>query len=200
MQVYVDDPVVVLQGPTQRRRLHVALLMLSWYILGISLAIKKGQFGTDIDWIGFTYSICPSGVRVSALASRMTEVQQMAADINKSNVVSLKNLRTFVGKVQSLASLLFMWRPFVHMFYAVIHGDPGGAPLNCRWVSQIRIPLDWLIAFFRGSPGTLERHFALDAYLRLGDQIRITTDACPHGLGAVLECNHQVVSFFSHQV
>ena len=130
----------------------------------------------------------------------MNEVRQMASDISKLNVVPLKSLRSFVGKVQSLASLLFMWRPFVHMFYAAIHGDPGGAPPNCRWVSQFRIPLDWIIAFLRGNPGSLERHYSLEAYLRRGDKLVLTTDACPHGIGAVLELNYVIVSYFSHQV
>ena len=61
-------------------------------------------------------------------------------------------------------------------------------------------PLTWVIAFMNGIDGELERRFTLDAYLRRGNRITITTDASPYGLGAVLEENGKIISFFSSQI
>ena len=42
-------------------------------------------------------------------------------------------------------------------------------------------------AFLAAQHGDLPRLFSLDAHLRLGEPITITTDASPFGIGAVLE-------------
>ena len=114
MQVYVDDPVVVISGTRAARRRQVATLMLAWAILGIGLAVQKGQFGPTVDWIGFSYAIRPQAVIASALASRLEEVRLMTEEILSGNMVAIRMLRTYIGKVQSLASLLYIW--------------PGGGP------------------------------------------------------------------------
>ena len=86
------------------------------------------------------------------------------------------------------------------MFYAALHSPASRAPSGCCWVQQIRIPLNWIRAFLRGTPGRLERIFDLDAYMRRGPRIQITTDASPHGLGAVLVVDDSICSFFSSQL
>ena len=109
----------------------------------------------------------------------MDELRQLADDLAGKNVVGLKELRSFVGKCQAIASLLYTWRPFVHMFYAALHSVISGAPDGCCWGKQIAVPLSWVRAFMRQSPGELERRFTLDAYLRQGPKLVITTDASP---------------------
>ena len=136
----------------------------------------------------------------SILASRMDEIKALAEDIIARNVISLKELRTFTGKCQSVASLLFTWRPFVHMLYGAIYAPPGDAPAGCRWVRQCIIPLQWILAFFAGTSGQLERFFTLDAYLRIGYSVVITTDASPWGLGAVLEFDGKIVAYFASPI
>ena len=87
----------------------MAILMLAWSVLGIGLAVRKGQFGPRVDWIGFTFSIKMRAVIVTILAARLEEIRQLSAELAKGNLVSIKVLRTYVGKVQSLASLLYIW-------------------------------------------------------------------------------------------
>lgn len=112
----------------------------------------------------------PEGVEATITAARITELREMALDIRYcSNVVAVPVLRTFTGKAQSMASLLWVWRPFVHMLYAVLSdGAQGDAPPNCRWVSQLWVPLDWLLAFLDSVSGNLVRRITLDSYLRKG--------------------------------
>ena len=76
----------------------------------------------------------------------------------------MKDLRTFTGKVLSMASLLWVWRPFVHMLYASITAPtPKGVPPDHRWVKQVIQPIDWILAFLSGIPGSLTRHVTVDS-------------------------------------
>ena len=83
-----------------------AVLMLAWAAWGISLAVKRGHLGERVDWVGFTFTLRPARVITTVLAARLEEIRQLADSIAGHNVVSFKQLRTFVGKVQSLAPLL----------------------------------------------------------------------------------------------
>ena len=132
-------------------RRQAALAVLTWTILGVKLATKKGQFGRTVSWIGATFSATNDGIEATILSSRLLELKELALEIRSSNIVSVKALRTFTGKCQSMASLLYTWRPFVHMFYAAIQTcETGTAPAGCRWVKQIIHPLEWIIAFLSG--------------------------------------------------
>ena len=44
MQVYVDDPALIVRGTPQQRSQQVTLMLLAWRLLGIDLAVEKGQF------------------------------------------------------------------------------------------------------------------------------------------------------------
>ena len=107
--------------------------MLAWRVIGISLAIGKGQLGNVVDWVGITLSLHDKGVFATILQSRVEELRNLADNIAKRNVIGAKDLRMFVGKCQSFASLLWLWRPFVHMFYAALYGPSCGAPEGCVW-------------------------------------------------------------------
>ena len=45
MEVYVDDPILVLRGTTSANTEGAALAILTWAVLGVGLSFKKGQFG-----------------------------------------------------------------------------------------------------------------------------------------------------------
>ena len=174
--------------------------MPAWAVLGINLAINKGQVGPDIDWTGCTFSLRDESVVATTLASRLAEVRQLVDDVGTMDVIATQKLRTLIGKVQSLASLLFVWRPFVQMLYAAIHSPASGAPHNCVWRKQIDIPLAWIRAFLQQTQGQLIREFSLQSFLRRGLKHTITTDASPWGLGAVLEIDNQIVSCIADQI
>ena len=201
LQVYVDDPALAVRGTPANRKFKVSMLMLAWTVLGVTLAVKKGQLGRQIDWIGATFNVVDKNtVVVTIMEARLKDLLQLARSILAENVVAVKTLRTFTGKAQSMASLLYTWRPFVHMLYAVIHGAAPEGRENCRWTRQIHVPLHWLIAFLTGISGNLERKFTVDAYLRKGDSIVVTTDASPYGIGGVLEVNGKIVSYFADSI
>ena len=68
---------------------------------------------------------------------------------------------------------------------------------GCVWVKQFRASLRWILAFWDGIEGDITRVFRVNAYLRLGVQVDIVTDASPWGLGAWLRVNGVVRQYFA---
>ena len=201
MEVYVDDPIMALRGTEEVARHHAALAILGWSVLGVPLAFKKGQFGQTAEWIGAQFKCENVGVMATITAARLQELRELTVKLLASNVVSLPILRTYTGKAQSMASLLYTWRPFVHMLYGAMSvGAPGDAPSNCIWTKQVLVPLLWLRAFLQQQHGNLRRHWNVDSYFNRGPRIQITTDASPWGVGAVLEVDGQTCTWLSDAI
>ena len=81
---------------------------------------------------------------------RMAELLALTLGFMDCNGIPVKALRSFIGKAQSVASLLHVWRPFVAMLWGDLF-DPGlsssRAPPGCIWTHQVEEPLYWLKAF-----------------------------------------------------
>ena len=199
LQVYVDDPSLAIRGSPPHCQKQAALMILAWSILGVRLAFNKGQWGPSVNWIGANLTVLNRAVEVCILQSRLDDVRSLIDAVQARNVVSLKALRTLTGKLQSIASLMYTWRPFVHMMYAALYKyeDSGNCARGFCWRRQIQTPIDWIRAFLAENHGNLRRVFTVDSYLRRGVPISITTDASPFGIGAVLEVGGSLTSFFS---
>ena len=130
MNVYVDDPLVILRGTFLQRNRITALIILAWRILGVNLAYTKAQCNDTIDWIGWNLagSTLHKTVTCNVRSDRLDELFELALRHVKANVISIKDLRTFVGKAQSMASLLYSWRPFLSMLWAAIYSVQSNAP------------------------------------------------------------------------
>ena len=203
MEVYVDDPVCLLLGTEPECKQQAAIMTLAWAALGIVLAFAKGQFGRTVNWIGASFESTNTGVVATILRARLDDLLALVRDLLSANVASIKKVRTLTGKAQSIASLLWVWRPFVHMLYAAIYApiDPYSVhrpPAGCIWTKQIHVPLRWLVAFLTGRRGNLHRTLSLESYMRLGKSIVLTTDASPYGLGAVLTIDGTIAAWFSN--
>ena len=136
----------------------------------------------------------------SIMENRVSEVKYLTATYGKSNVISIKDLRSYTGKMQSMASLLHTWRPFVAMLWGALYSDPAvsKAPSGCVWVSQISEPLSWFDCFLSETKGrNLVRQFCVDSHFNKGKSILIYVDASPYGLGAWLSVDAKPVSYFS---
>ena len=127
----------------------------------------------------------------------MLELRKMTDEIFAVSVIALSTMRSYTGKLESLASLLFAMRPLVSPFWAALHADQGDAPTNCMWTSRVSDSLRWIRAFFHmQSPGPLVRMFTLEAYMNKGIRVRITCDASPWGIGGFLTIDGKIVAYF----
>jgi hypothetical protein len=197
LQTFVDDPIGCLTGSRRQRNLWLAIIVLVWSALGFKLAFKKGQRGPEVVWIGGTIKVSRAGVEASIKQSILDCIREQLREILKSNVCSRKLLRSFAGRCNHVATLLWPWRPFLQSLWAAISSDPAGAPHNCIWVKQISVSLHWIGAFLDGASGSLQRTFSREAYLGAGVFVQITLDASPWGLGGVLQEDGETVSWFA---
>ena len=140
---------------------------------------------------------CDAASHAPIKKSILDVLRAQVADILKSNVVSRKLLRSFAGRCNHVATLLWPWRPFLQSLWAALSSSPSGAPRNCVWTRQIRVSLYWINAFLEGSSGSLHRTFSVDTYMGAGMFIEVTLDASPWGLGGILQENGQIVFWFS---
>ena len=177
MQVYVDDPWAAISGDTNVRDRNITVMILCWRLLGVRLAFSKARRGASIDWIGATTSITdPQTVKATIMRDRLDEVQYLTKQLSQKNVVPIKDLRSYTGKVQSMASLLHTWRPFVAMLWAALYSPASvsKAPTGCIWTVQIKEPIGWFTSFFKIHDirsGHLVRTFQVDAHFNRGRKV-----------------------------
>lgn len=200
LQVYVDDPWAVVSGTDAQRERSLSLMILTWRVIGVKLAFSKARRGPRVDWIGASLHIEDSlTVVASIMKARVDELKRLTSDMLLVNIVPLKELRSFTGKVQSMAGLLHTWRPFVAMLWAALYADTSvsGAPAGCVWTAQLREPLNWLTAFLAPASTNLVRRFGVDAHFNKGKAVLIYVDASPFGLGAWLSVDEEPVAYFA---
>ena len=187
VQVYTDDPWIIAKGtPTQVNRIF-SIVLLTWCLFGFPVATHR---------IGMYISLFPGRVEVSIPPDKVDELERMTLDFLKSNVVSVKALRTYVGKAMSIASVIFTWRPFLNQIFAAIHSDGDSTASNgCIWLRQIEHSLLWFKAFFTSLKHHLVRTWPLDGFLNAGPHVVIIWDASPFGIGAVLCINGAIVEY-----
>ena len=197
----MDDPLVVVRGTATARRGLLAALIVLWRCLGLNLAFDKGSFGRSVDWIGHTVSVTDVGVELRINAERVQELQDLTLEAFKVNVVSLKWLRSYIGKANSFASVLVFWRPFLQDLWGALYstGTSTNAPAGCLWRSQIDAPLRWIGAFLDGLTGSMVRELPLSTFRGLGPQLTMTFDASPWGAGGYLSVDGTPVSWFTSQ-
>ena len=107
MQVYVDDPSLAIRGPPSHCRKQVAFIILAWSVLGVKLALPKGQLGPAVNWIGARLTVQSQAVEACILQPRLDEVRSLILTLQSNPVVPIKALRKFTGKVQAIASLMY---------------------------------------------------------------------------------------------
>ena len=198
MEVFVDDPWVAMLGTERQCRRMTAVLVLAWRILGINLALKKGQLGDKVDWIGASLSIeSDKSIALAIIKSRLDELAVLCTQLVRYNTVSAKSVRSFAGKCQSMASVLYTWRPFVYTLYGALSKPPLHLPEGLLYTKQISQAVAWISTFLNGKKGDLVRVMHVDAHYRRGVKVDIIVDACPRGMGGVLSLDGLPQEYFS---
>ena len=175
------------------------MLILVWEALGFRLAYAKGQFGATVSWIGGTVVCEPTGIRVTVKASILSDIVLDLRNMIQRNVISHKDLRSTVGKLNHAAGLLVSLRPFMESLWAALNSKLPEKP-GCTWRKQILPALTFFLAFFTQEGTHLERFFSLESFRREGPVVEIGTDASPWGLGGWIAIDGIIKEFFACQV
>ena len=81
--------------------------------------------------------------------SFMADLKKLTVDVLKCPRIALDELRSYAGKANHVATLVYYWRPFLDQVWAALcESKPSNAPAGYVWVKQVRSSLSWVLAFF----------------------------------------------------
>ena len=150
LQTYVDDPAFSVRGNRSQRDNAYAMVVLLWLAFGFDLAFAKAVRGRTVSWIGVQITVGATWVRATIKPDRVQELLDMTMKfLYGGNVISVKDMRTYVVKAANFAMLLFAWRPFLGELWAAVSGTDTttGSPNGCIWKRQVAPAMRWLLAF-----------------------------------------------------
>ena len=176
--------------------------MLLWRALGFDLATHKAQLGPQVNWIGYEVSDSALDTTLSIKKSFMQELLSDTQELSRKNVVGKRALRSYTGRCNHIANLLFAWRPFMDTLWAAVtQGEKeqkrSWAPKGMLWTRQIRQSLRWVSTFLQGPQDKLSRTWSFEEFESIKRVVTITLDASPWGLGGVLQIDGVIVAYFS---
>ena len=183
--LYVDDPLFSLVGTQKQRRRMAAIIILGWAVLGAPVAYHKAQLADSVQWIGVNLTATLKQVKATVVQDKRLEIQNMVASILSENVVAIKVLESFVGKVMDIALAFLTLRPFWGELYAAIHSHTPGVPPKCTWSRQVKPALLWINAFMKEGRGAT-RVWYVDRWFCPVPMWTITCDTSPWWFGAWL--------------
>ena len=88
-------------------------MVMFWLALGWGLSFHKGQWGREVDWIGYHISTDDDGITVSIKEAFMNDFTREVATLLKTRRIFLNDLTSFTGRTNHIACLLYAWRPFI---------------------------------------------------------------------------------------
>ena len=197
ISTYVDDPLTVATGTEAQRHRTFATILLIWSCLQLPLAMDKATLGVKTTWTSAVFQTTHDGLLVRIKDALVTETMDLLTTFMKANIVRRKELRSCIGKVMHIASLIPTVRPFVSQMYGALYSVSNGPAGDTIWTKQIEHSLTWLIAFLSEAEGKLERNFDLRTFQGHGKEVAICLDASPWGLGGYLVEDHRIQSWFA---
>jgi len=198
INVYVDDPVIVVIGAKPTRERFVAKILLVWLAVGLAMSWHKAQRGHSVTWTSAQLDVSLKRIIVKIKPELLEALQNDAVEFLKGNVISAKRLRTFVGRAVHVSSLIMFWIPFVAQLWAPLSESArsSDAPAGCVWVKQVKHALLWILAFIENQRGTVARTYTVEAFVGNEFDTQIVVDASPWGIGAILVLHGRPVSYF----
>ena len=158
-------------------------------MMNLGLAFHKAQHGPKVQWVGHDVHAQrnPSLIDVAIKEEFMEQLLALTLSIDSRNQVSRKELRSYTGKANHVSTLVWSWKPFLDCLWAACESrGSSNAGYGCVWTKQFKSSLRWLRAFMTLQKGEVRRQWSLEAFLNTSDNLLISFDASPWGLGAVL--------------
>eukprot|EP00438_Fugacium_kawagutii_P032452 Skav223756 [mRNA] locus=scaffold3575:525258:528900:- [translate_table: standard] len=203
IQTYMDDPLIILAGPVQRRNRTLALLLYSLDSMGVNIAWMKGERGLKVTWIGvvFEVDLALKVLKLTVSAKMLSELLDQLSEWRGKGMVSLKAVRAATGRLSWVAGILPRCRWAVSIMYAVVAAVDADVKSGEEWVraakrdsdqrpklglvpvTRIALPLEWFVMLLTKPQELLLRIEKLEPD---PPALAIITDASPWGVGAVL--------------
>ena len=205
LQLYVDDPVLTLEGSTEEQHTAIDLLCLWWLVVGIPLSWDKGSFSPGRaahEWIGVRFwSERPGSATMSiptAFAASLLDVaSQFLTD--RPRTAQLSVAHNLCGKAGRLAQVVPTAKPFVTQLFAALAASLRAHHLGLREASprrvakrRFRTAASWIVSLLKGTTIPLQHTIFTSPTTIDKEQLRIEFDASPWGGGFILRDKEQV--------
>ena len=158
------------------------------------MAFHKAQLNKKADWVGYSVSSHDGAVEAEVKESFMEDMAATTGELLEHNYISLKTLRSYTGRANHIANLLFSWRPFLDALWAACSGgggNPGDTYSNGKpnkrkraralkgtiWTKQVMNDPVWIKAFLDEVHGPLKRTWTLEAFQEPMNIITMVLDA-----------------------
>ena len=210
IQLYVDDPVVTLEGPLDAQRAAVDLLCLWWLVLGIPLSWSKGTFGPGRlphEWIGVRFWSRSRGTATLSVPQQFVNSLLQVAQVFVSSsprTASLADAHSLCGKAGRLAQVVPAAKPFVTQLFAALAASLRSHHLGLREAppkrvakKRFRLAASWIVGLLSGDPFPLEHTISLSSLQVDRHTRRVEFDASPWGGGFVLREGNDIVEWGS---
>lgn len=206
IQIYVDDPSVVLEGSKSDATRELTNILLWFSITGFPVKLEKAEGGKKISWVGATIEVSDQqqDVTITIPKEKVEKLQATTKEFLRRPVAGHKQIRSYAGSLSFIAGLIPHLRPFLSSLWAVLSvgkptndgaaNRPSGKLIHTR---RIRPALRWMEALLQGNPAPLAR--TLSAFYS-DIKATITTDASPWGIGGVLKINNEAIECFSSPI
>ena len=201
VQVYVDDILIAFAGDRSRRESMLALTLYTLASFGIQLSLNKGERGRRLQWIGTTFEIDGTNLRLGVPEKMISEVKTALDEWKHRGMIGLRELRSVLGKLAWIAGIVPRMRWAISSMYALLadaeqdeemgreekrakkrEGDTR-VKKGLVHVKRLGSAHPWLIALLKES----DRFLIRQEPLVLAKPIwAVVTDASPKGLGAIL--------------
>ena len=199
-QLYMDDPLWMMQGPKWRRQENLALILYMCGALGVKLQFKKGFRGLDAVWIGtrMELRLAEEVLVLSIPPKMMNEVTKTLTGWNNKGMVPVREVRAVTGKLSWICGIITRARWCVNILYAVItqtlkdvsleeerakRRDDTRPKPHMVAVHRMELPRQWFLAMFEKPDKFAVRREPLYA---VHPTFALITDASPQGVGAIL--------------
>ena len=202
LQLYVDDALLVMQGPKRLRDEALGLLLYTAAAFGVQIAFHKGERGLRTVWIGihFELDLAEKTLLLAIPKKMVDEIKKAMGEWKGKGMIPLKELRSITGKVSWLAGVLGRWRWTANVMYAVIadqlkdlHENKEEERAKKRKdtrtkahlvaVSRVELARVWLARAVENPTLFLVRK---EPWVLPDATWGVITDACPFGIGAIL--------------
>ena len=191
----------------------LAFVLYTLKALGLQVSLAKGQRASTVVWIGVRYTLLANEQVAMTLPEKfLIEVMEELKAWSNRGMIPTKDLRKMCGRISWLAGILPRARWAVRVFYAdrlreVDSGlemaraqqrDDTRDKSNMIHVTRFEGVRRWMVSFLSASKGTPTRRLSLMKSKEV--HIRVITDACPEGLGAVLVVNGVVTAALTSKI
>lgn len=199
-QLYMDDPMWILRGPSSRRNRNLALLLYTARALGIYLAWHKGSRGSQLTWIGAMFEVKATEAQINLTVPKkmMMEIKSALEAWENKGMVSLKEVQQVTGRLSWVAGILPRTRWAVSIMYAVIADTKRDEDQERKRASKradqrpkfglvsvkrLELPRRWFVTLFKDPEALALRSEPMEELL---PDYAIVTDASPQDIGAIL--------------